>query len=38
MEKAKKMAYEFAEIERKLQGAVVVDCYAINDETGEQSQ
>ena len=38
MEKAKKMAWTFAQIERKLQGAVLVDCYAINDETGEQSQ
>ena len=38
MAQAKKLAHEFARNERDLQGAVIVDCYAIDDETGEQSQ
>lgn len=38
MAEAKKLAWEFARQEATLAGAKIQDAYAINDETGEQSQ
>lgn len=38
MAEAKKLAWEFARQEAELAGAKIHDAYAINDETGEQSQ
>lgn len=38
MAEAKKLAWEFARNEAALVDAKIQDAYAINDETGEQSQ
>ena len=38
MAEAKKLAWEFARQEAELAGAKIHDAFAINDETGEQSQ
>ncbi len=38
MAEAKKLAWEFARREAEIAGAKVQDAFAINDETGEQSE
>jgi hypothetical protein len=38
MAEAKKLAWQFARQEAELAGAKIQDAFAINDETGEQSQ
>jgi hypothetical protein len=38
MTQAKRMAWEFARQEAQLAGAKIHDAFAIDDETGEQSQ